>query len=126
MIYGALAGVMAVIIMMLSAKGKAKEKKISIEDFKSLSQDSYEVYFLGSQSKYNNLKIPNIKLIDNKTLKSIRRAKTAEDLPFDIGKEVIIVYDDLTKLYYFGPVSSKHGIKYRVLGSYKTLVYEFK
>ncbi len=124
-VIGGVAGLTMTIMKQMSVKDKMFVSSISLEEFKSLEKDSYEVYYVGVEKDFNNINIEGVKLLPYLDMVQMKKLKSVDELPFDTSKELILIFANPTVFLQTEKLLHKLTLKYRTLGDYKTVLKNF-
>lgn len=110
-------------IIRLAIREKRNDKfvnsQLTIEEFKSLDKEAYEIYYIGVREDESNLQDGNFKFISLNEMARLFRLNEVNELPFDNNKLLIIVFEDQVMIKYFEKFAKKFRIKYSSLGDYE-------
>ncbi len=127
LIGGIVGGLLALVFTLYNNKKyKAilNEKRITMKKFKGLSKSSYEVYYIGPKRDCALFKIDGIKHLDYKELILLRNKESAEELPFDSNKHLIICLLAPNFVTQLNIVAKKFNLEYSYLGERRELIYK--
>lgn len=122
---GGTVGLISIFVSNSISKAKMEENAISIEEFKALDKNSYEVYYIGIEKQFKDLNVEGIKLLDFNQLSKLKKLKTIEELPFDASKELILVFATPMVVKQYEKALGKFDLKYRCLGDHKSVSNNF-